>query len=187
MMIHEGIPGHHLQLASAAEHSSYIRRISSFNEFSEGWTTMLEDYMLDIGYCEELKDELRFNGKREIARLAARVAIDLYFMSGDKSYLEIGVDCDFSSDDPFENAALLLQTVTGFSDARVKGEISWYSQERGYPLSYLTGNYLTWQLKEKFAAKHPELTEFDLDRKFHKQFLEAGNMSLALFEKVLLN
>ena len=50
MMIHEGIPGHHLQLSTAATHPSTVRRHTSAMDQAEGWTTMLEDYMLDMGY-----------------------------------------------------------------------------------------------------------------------------------------
>ena len=96
MMIHEGIPGHHLQFATAALHPSFIRRIFSANEHAEGWTTMLEDYMLDVGYVEdELIDEVRFIAKREMSRLVARVGIDLYFMTANKRYLDVGLDLNF--------------------------------------------------------------------------------------------
>ena len=87
MMIHEGIPGHHLQLATACNHPSVVRRHCDAMEHAEGWTTMLEDYMLNIGYMGDLTAEARFTGKRDIARIGARVAIDLYFMTGDKSIL----------------------------------------------------------------------------------------------------
>jgi uncharacterized protein (DUF885 family) len=185
MMIHEGIPGHHLQLAWAASNKSFIRNIFEANDLFEGWTTMLEDYMLDIGYASELADEVRFIGKRDISRIGARVAIDLYFMSGDKKYLDIGIECDLSSEDPFISAGNLLQTITGFVDARVQGELNWYSQERGYPLSYLTGNYLVWNLKAKFKAQFTG-SDIECDREFHKRFLEAGNMPVSILEDVVL-
>jgi hypothetical protein len=187
MMIHEGIPGHHLQFAWAAENSTTIRKIFGANDLSEGWTTMLEDYMLDIGYAGELESEIRFSGKRDISRIGARVAIDLYLMSGDKKYLDIGVDCDLSSEDPFICAGNLLQAITGFVDGRVQGELNWYSQERGYPLSYLTGNHLVWELKKKFIElKKNSMTEEEIDLEFHTKFLEAGNMPVSILEKIIL-
>jgi hypothetical protein len=145
MMIHEGIPGHHLQFASAVQQPSLVRKMFNANEHAEGWTTMLEDYMLDAGYVDsDIKDEVRFVAKRDISRLVARVGIDLYFMIGDKHYLDVGLDLVFDSDDPFENAALLLKTATGFTDGRVQAELNWYSTEQCYPLSYLTGNRMVW-------------------------------------------
>lgn len=186
MMIHEGIPGHHLQFAWSCHHHSKIRRIFGANDLSEGWTTMLEDYMLDIGYGSDLEDELRFSGKKDIARIGARVLIDLYFMSGDKSFLDIGMDIDLSSDDPFIAAGNLLAKVTGFVPDRVQGELNWYSQESGYPLSYLTGNHLVWNLKDEYIKEHKELDAKALDKKFHLDFLQAGVMPLSLLRKYML-
>lgn len=177
MMIHEGIPGHHLHLATATNHSSAIRRFMPCNDLAEGWTTMLEDYMLDQGYCSELADEVRFIAKRDIARIGARVAIDLYFMSGDKKYLDVGVKVDLSSDDPFVAAGNLLEKVTGFVPARVQAELNWYSQESGYPMSYLIGNHLMKQLKREFLAERK-----GDDFSFHSYILSQGKAPLAFLK-----
>ena len=185
MMIHEGIPGHHLQLATASLHPSVVRRHVNANEHAEGWTTMLEDYMLDIGYMGELTDEARFVAKRDISRIGARVAIDLFFMTGERDYLDVGVPCDLSSADPFAAAGHLLREVTGFVPQRVQAELNWYSRERGYPLSYLTGNRLVWQLKRDVAeAQRGKLEGHDLDRMFHTIYLESGNMPLSFLRRV---
>ncbi len=188
MMVHEGIPGHHLQLATASAHKSVIRRHVSANEHAEGWTTMLEDYMLDIGFKADLADEVRFIGKRDLSRIGARVAIDLFFMTGDKTYLDVGVDCDTSSDDPFVAAGELLRAVTGFVPGRVQAELNWYSQERGYPLSYLTGNRLVWELKSDLAAAQKgKLEGLELDRRFHDIYLHSGNMPVTYLRRVFEN
>ena len=185
MMIHEGIPGHHLQLATATNHPSIVRRHCNAMEQAEGWTTMLEDYMLDMGYMGELTDEARFSAKRDICRIGARVAIDLYFMTGDKKYLAVGIPIDLSSEDPFINAGNLLQKVTGFTKGRVEAELNWYSQERSYPLCYLTGNQLVWELKKDLAtAQQGKLAGLALDQVFHKIFLEVGNMPLSYLRRV---
>lgn len=185
MMIHEGIPGHHLQFATASMHPSIIRRHLSAMDQAEGWTTMLEDYMLDQNYVSEHTDETRFCAKRDICRIGARVAIDLFFMSGDRSYLDIGVAWDGVSPDPFVCAGSLLEKVTGFAPARVQAELNWYSQERGYPLSYLTGNHLVWTLKKDFEASTGQtLDRTAKDQQFHRIFLEAGNMPVRFLRRV---
>jgi len=185
MMIHEGIPGHHLQLATASTHPSIIRRHFDATDLAEGWTTMLEDYILDLDYMGELTDEARFVAKREICRLGARVGIDLFFMTGDKRFLDLGVDVDISSSDPFVAAGNLLQSLTGFVPGRVQAELNWYSQERGYPLSYLTGNHLVWALKrDVIEAQRGKLEGLALDRAFHRTFLHAGNMPLPYLRRV---
>jgi len=186
MMIHEGIPGHHLQFATAAQHPSFIRRIFSANEHAEGWTTMLEDYMLDVGYiAEDLVDEVRFIAKREMSRLVARVGIDLYFMTSDKDYLNVGLDLNFDSADVFVNAAKLLKTATGFTDGRVQAELNWYSTEQSYPLSYLTGNRMVWQLKKDIqAANKKGLNDLALDQAFHEVYLTSGCMPVESLRNV---
>jgi uncharacterized protein (DUF885 family) len=186
MMIHEGIPGHHLQLATASTHDSVIRRHFDALEHAEGWTTMLEDYMLDQGYMGDLTDEARFCGALDLARIGARVAIDLFFLTGEKHLLDVGVDCDLSSDDPFVAAGNLLQAVTGFTPGRVQAELNWYSQERGYPMCYLIGNHLVWALKKDADnANSQGRSPQELDREFHRVYLESGNMPLSFLRKVM--
>ena len=142
--------------------------------------------MLDVGYKSDLADEVRFCGKRDLSRIGARVAIDLFFMTGEKKYLDVGIDCDLSSDDPFVAAGNLLAAVTGFVPGRVKAELNWYSQERGYPLSYLTGNHMVWEMKRDIAkAQKGKLEGFDLDRRFHDLYLHSGNMPLTFLRRVL--
>ncbi len=185
MMIHEGIPGHHLQLATAAMHPSVVRRHVNASEHAEGWTTMLEDYMLDVGYMGDLTDEVRFSAKRDISRIGARVAIDLFFMTGNRDFLDVGIAVDLSPEDPFEVAGNLLAAVTGFVPGRVQAELNWYSQERGYPLSYLTGNRLAWGLKQDLAiAQKDRLQGLELDRLFHRLYLQSGNMPLSFLRRV---
>ncbi len=189
MMIHEGIPGHHLQFSTAAQHPSFIRRIFSANEHAEGWTTMLEDYMLDVGYIEpDLVDEVRFIAKREMSRLVARVGIDLYFMTNNKDYLNVGLDLKFDSEDAFENAGMLLKEATGFTDGRVQAELNWYSTEQSYPLSYLTGNQMVWQLKKDIQTCNKKgLSERDLDIAFHEVYLKSGCMPVESLRKVFVH
>ena len=170
MMIHEGIPGHHLQFSYAANHKSTIRKIFSANDLSEGWATYLEEYILELGLIPELSLEMSFIIKRDVARLGARVAIDLYFMTGDKSYLEIGSDFDRNLDDPFDVAKNLLISICGFSESRADGELNWYSMERGYPMTYLIGNKLIKDLKSKLAMS---------DKEFHQFILKQGNIPLS--------
>jgi uncharacterized protein (DUF885 family) len=106
-------------------------------------------------------------------------------MTGDRGYLNVGIDCDTGVDDPFVAAGRLLQAVTGFASGRVEAELNWYSQERGYPLSYLTGNRLVWELKRDVERAHEgTLSGLDLDRKFHEVYLHAGNMPVSFLRRV---
>ena len=78
-----------------------------------------------------------------------------------------------------------MQKVTGFSAGRVQAELNWYSQERSYPLCYLTGNKLVWELKSDLAkAQEGKLEGIELDKVFHKVYLESGNMPLTFLRRV---
>lgn len=185
MMLHEGIPGHHLQLSTAAMHPAVVRRTFMANEHAEGWTTMLEDYMLDQGLMGELTDEARFVTKLDLSRIGARVAIDLYFMTGEIRYLDIGYDVTFAGEDAFADAARLLIAATGFTPGRAESELYWYSQERAYPLSYLVGNRLVWQLKRDYQqATKDSLSPVEQDQAFHRIYLQSGNMPVAKLRTV---
>jgi len=185
MMIHEGIPGHHLQLSTAAQHPSWVRRHVMANDQAEGWTTMLEDYMLDVGYMSALADEARFCAKRDLSRLGARVAIDLFFMTGERDYLDVGLGLERGQADPFAAAGELLASVTGFTPGRVHAELSWYSLERGYPLSYLTGYRLVEQLRADVRAGQRGAAQPErADRSFFEHYLRAGNMPLSFLRRV---
>ncbi len=185
MMVHEGVPGHHLQFASAYQNPSRIRRHVMANDHAEGWTTLQEDYMLDQGYLTDLADEARFCAKRDLCRIGARVAIDLFFMTGQRDYLDVGLGIERDQSDPFEAAGHLLQTVTGFTPARVQAELNWYSMERGYPLSYLTGNHLAKRLRADVAAAGSgRRTPAQSDRLFFEKYLASGNMPLSFLRRV---
>jgi uncharacterized protein (DUF885 family) len=106
-------------------------------------------------------------------------------MTGDRRFLDVGVDCDLSSPDPFVAAGNLLQKVTGFVPSRVQAELNWYSQERGYPLSYLTGNALVWEMKNQIIATQAgNLEGLELDKRFHEIYLKSGNMPLNFLKRV---
>ena len=141
-----------------------------------------------MGYVEDdLIDEVRFIAKREKSRLVARVGIDLYFMTANKHYLNVGLDLNFDSDDVFDNAAKLLKTATGFTDGRVQAELNWYSTEQSYPLSYLTGNRMVWELKKDIQTKNLKaLSDEDLDKAFHRVYLESGSMPVNSLRSVFI-
>jgi uncharacterized protein (DUF885 family) len=98
--------------------------------------------------------------------------------------LEVGLGNDTSSTDPFIAAGSLLERVTGFTPSRVQAELNWYSQERGYPLSYLTGNHLVWKLKEDVTRHLGTRDAATVDQQFHQAFLQAGNMPVSFMREL---
>ncbi len=52
LTIHEGIPGHHLQLALSNRYPSAVRGVFSSGPFVEGWAVYAERVMIDEGYLD---------------------------------------------------------------------------------------------------------------------------------------
>ena len=50
LCIHEGVPGHYLQLAWSNRSPSLIRTIFSDGMFAEGWACYVEQVLMDLGY-----------------------------------------------------------------------------------------------------------------------------------------
>ena len=50
LCIHEGVPGHYLQLAWSNRSPSLIRTIFGDGMFAEGWACYVEQVLMDVGY-----------------------------------------------------------------------------------------------------------------------------------------
>lgn len=50
LCIHEGVPGHYLQLAASNASGSLIRSVFADGMFAEGWAVYVEQVMMDSGY-----------------------------------------------------------------------------------------------------------------------------------------
>lgn len=182
-MIHEWIPWHHLQFANAFENPSIVRKLYDNNVHAEGRTTYLEWLMTDIGLIDEqIKDEYTLIALSDFARLWARVAIDLYFMSWNDKYLNIIEWYKPQWSNEFEKAKDLLIKVTNFSSARAEWELNWYSQERWYPMCYLVWNKLTWELQKYVLWKFQDKNQWL--KFFHKTYLQEWNLPLNLLKKI---
>jgi len=184
-MIHEGIPGHHLQYAVAYENKSIPRKLADFRTHAEGWTTYLEDFMSETGFIkEDIKKEYLLIAYSDFARLGARVAIDLFFMTGNEKYLKVIKGFTPSGKTVFEKAKSLLQKATGFTDARCEGELNWYSRRRGYPLCYLLGNKMVKNIKKQVLESYQDKEK--ATKLFHKEYLMESNMPLPFLRKILI-
>jgi uncharacterized protein (DUF885 family) len=53
LTIHEGVPGHYLQMAYANHGSSLVRRVFRSGLFAEGWAVYVTQVMLDRGYGDD--------------------------------------------------------------------------------------------------------------------------------------
>ena len=172
---HEGVPGHHLQIATAVNQAATLNRfqrlMSTTSGHCEGWALYAERLMRELGY---LRDEGDLMGMLDAHLFrAARVIVDI----GMHLELEIPAGTGFHPGERWTPELglefLLTRTIT---DAHhVHDEIDRYLGWPGQAPSYKLGERL-W-LTARDEAKQRKGADFDL-RQFHKQALELGSMGL---------
>lgn len=119
---HEGYPGHHLQFAIQNRHQSRIRRLCSHAIFYEGWTMWCEKLAVENGWVEG--PHARLQQLHDALWRAYRIVIDCGLHSGKLSH---------------EAAARMLVKGVGFTPARARADVNWYTAAPTVPMSYLLG------------------------------------------------
>lgn len=163
---HEGIPGHHLQIATATEITGlpYQRRLAYYPAFGEGWALYAEYLAKDMGlYAGDPYGDLG-RLQSELFR-AVRLVVDT------------GMHAKHWSR---EQAIEYMRRTTGSSEAEVTAEIERYAVWPGQACAYKIGMKSITELREK--ARRELGDKFDL-RAFHTVVLENGAMPLWLLER----
>ncbi len=163
--MHEGVPGHHLQIALAQENDSLpkFRRRDDINAFVEGWALYSEHLGVEMGmYRTPYEDFGRLS--LEMWR-ACRLVIDT------------GMHVKGWSRD---QAVACLRDNTGMSDRSIQNEVDRYIGWPGQALGYKIGEIRIRQLRAKAeAALGPK---FDL-RDFHDEILKNGPLPLDILSQ----
>lgn len=162
---HEGIPGHHMQIAIAQELTDqplYIR-LSGFNAFSEGWALYAEHLAKEMGLYENrpYKDFGRLGN--ELFR-AVRLVVDTGIHS-QKWTRQQAID--------------YMVEHTPFAESFVTGEIERYIVWPGQATSYKVGMLKILELRRKAEAELGD--KFDI-RQFHDAVLTNGGVPLEVLE-----
>lgn len=174
---HEGVPGHHLQIAQAvynrAELNSWRRLLAGTSGHAEGWALYAERLMEQLGYLEEPADRLgMLDGQR---MRAARVVLD------------IGVHLQKPRPDgeglwDAEYALAFMRRNVNMSDEFVRFEVNRYLGWPGQAPSYKVGQRIWEQIRDD--AKAAEGDAFDIKR-FHKRALDLGGVGLDTLRSAL--
>jgi uncharacterized protein (DUF885 family) len=175
---HEGVPGHHLQVAIAtinSEKLSRFQRNTFVSGHGEGWALYAERLMDEFGFLEN--PEYRLGYLYAQAFRAARIVIDT------------GIHCGFaipqsSSWHPGEqwNPQLMFEFLSAHSssdDEFNRSEINRYLGWPGQAISYKLGERVWLDLRDDAKKKYG--AEFDL-RKWHAHALDLGNLGLDLLK-----
>ena len=163
--VHEGYPGHHLQLTWAALNPSLVRALVDGPEFVEGWAFYCEEMMKDAGFHDDREHRLIM--VNDLVWRAVRILLDVKLHRG-----EIG----------FDEAVDFLVEETGMERPAALAEVKRYTMSPAYPLSYLLGKHLILQLKEKLEEELGD--RFDL-RKLHDVMLKAGSLPIKFMRRLV--
>jgi uncharacterized protein (DUF885 family) len=167
---HEGVPGHHLQVAQAVfnkdDLNDWRRNVSWSSGHGEGWALYAERLMLDLGYLDDPGDRLgMLDGQR---MRAARVVLDLGVHLSKPKLTGDGVwDYDYALDFMLKNVNMPKEFVTF--------EVNRYFGWPGQAPSYKVGQRIWEQIRDEVKAR--EGAGFDI-KAFHKKALNLGGLGL---------
>lgn len=159
--VHEGYPGHHLQLTHANAHVNLTRALAESTLTIEGWAF----------YCEQLLWEQGYYGDDTLLRLyqlkdqlwrAARVVLDMRLHTG-----ELGVD----------GAVDYLVDVADLERPNAEAEVHRYTSSPTYQICYAIGKAEIIALREQLRAR--DGAAFDLAG-FHRALLDYGSVAVPL-------
>lgn len=164
---HEGIPGHHFQIAVAMELEGMplIRKMAPFTAYIEGWALYSERLAWELGFQKEPFDNIG-RLQAELFR-AVRLVVDT------------GIH---HSRWTREQAIDYMKKNTGMSDRDVTAEIERYIVMPGQATAYKVGMMKILELREK--AKLALGDKFDL-RDFHDVVLKNGAVPLDILETLV--
>ncbi|MFF2200700.1 DUF885 domain-containing protein [Streptomyces sp. NPDC058145] len=172
---HEGVPGHHLQLAQwahvAKDLSRYQATVGGVSANAEGWALYAERLMDELGYLTDPEERLGYLDAQMMR--AARVIVDIGM------HLEL----DIPADSPFHPGERwtpeLAQEFFGSHSSRpadfVESELTRYLTIPGQAIGYKLGER-AWLLgRENARARHGDA--FDL-KAWHMAALSQGSLGL---------
>jgi len=175
---HEGVPGHHLQIAQATYNKAQLnswRRIAGTSGHAEGWALYAERLMEQLGYLDDPADRLgMLDGQR---MRAARVVLDIGV------HLEKQLP-DGSGPWTGEYAFQFLGENVNMNDGFVRFEVNRYLGWPGQAPSYKIGQRIWEQLRDEYARR--EGASFDI-KAFHKKALDIGGVGLDTLKSALLD
>lgn len=167
---HEGIPGHHLQIAQAVYNreqlNSWRRLLAGTSGHAEGWALYAERLMQELGYLDDPADRLgMLDGQR---MRAARVVLD------------IGVHLEKPTLDGtgtwnYDYALDFMRKNVNMSDEFVQFEVNRYFGWPGQAPSYKVGQRIWEQVRDEYAARKGEAFN---TKDFHKRSLDIGGVGL---------
>jgi uncharacterized protein (DUF885 family) len=167
LFLHEGVPGHHLQIARAQELATLpkVRRDYGNSGYSEGWGLYAEGLGKDLGLYSDPYS--RFGRLSLEAHRACRLVLDTGLHT-----------LDWSRDAAIAYLVEHAQLERGFAEAEVDRFLVWPGQATAYKV----GELRILELRERARKALGE--RFDI-RRFHNAVLDHGALPLTVLESVI--
>jgi len=165
---HEGIPGHHFQLAIQQQQKElpFFRRVIPAIAYSEGWALYAEQLAWELGFQDDPYDNIG-RLQAELFR-AVRLVVDtgIHHMRWNR-----------------ERAIDYMISNTGMAESDVIAEIERYFIMPGQALAYKVGMTKLQELRKLARAELGD--KFDI-RKFHNVVLTNVSVPLDILEDIVL-
>ncbi|POH60618.1 DUF885 domain-containing protein [Arthrobacter glacialis] len=178
---HEGVPGHHLQVATAIYQSGLLnewrRNVCWVSGHGEGWALYAERLMDDLGYLADPGDKMgMLDGQR---MRAARVVFDIGV------HLELPIPAPWGTGNWTPEKGLeFLRANLDISAGQLDFEFNRYLGWPGQAPSYKIGQRLWEDIRDARAQR--DGASFSL-RDFHTQALNLGSVGLDTLKMALLH
>ncbi|MGD8717920.1 MAG: DUF885 domain-containing protein [Candidatus Zixiibacteriota bacterium] len=163
--LHEGYPGHHLQLCWANRGENRLRRETHCNPLIEGWALYCEEMMREEGFYPD--DRAVLGQKKDTLWRAVRVFLDSALHAGGMTY---------------DEAVALLMDKVSLVRVNAEAEVNRYIYTPTQPMSYLVGKQQIMALRDEFVRANPNASR----REFHDRLLAAGSLPVKLVRDIVM-
>ena len=177
---HEGVPGHHLQVAQTVYRAELLnrwRRLGCWvSGHGEGWALYAEGLMADLGFLDDPGDRLGMLMNQSMR--AARVVIDIGVHCGLPAPAEVG-----GGEWTYDKAWRYFSAHTSLSESTRRFELDRYLGWPGQAPSYKIGERM-W-LSARDQVREREGAAFSLAA-FHRRALDLGAVGLDVLQDSLV-
>ena len=177
---HEGVPGHHLQVAQTVYRGELLnrwRRLGCWvSGHGEGWALYAERLMADLGYLDDPGDRLGMLMSQSMR--ASRVVIDIGVHCGLPAPTEVG-----GGEWTYDKAWAYFEAHTSLSESTRRFELDRYLGWPGQAPSYKIGERLWLSAREQVRRREGDA--FSLSA-FHRRALDLGSVGLDVLRDALV-
>jgi uncharacterized protein (DUF885 family) len=177
---HEGVPGHHLQVAQTVFRSELLNRWRRMDAWTsghgEGWALYAERLMAELGYLDDPGNRMGMLDGQSLR--AARVVLDIGVHCGFEAPAEVG-----GGQWTYGKAWQFLRAHANMAEDFLRFELDRYLGWPGQAPAYKIGERLWLQLREQVRIREGEA--FDI-RAFHRRALDIGGVGLDTLREAIL-